>query len=129
MPPKKTPMSDAAIKELIAQGVADALAEYESHRNSNPNGDGSHNSGSGNGRPRSTARECTYKELLNCQPLNFKGTKGVVKGTDVVSYTQRFQELALMCDRILPEESDEVEKYIGGLPNMIQGNVMAASDE
>ncbi|GJV62488.1 putative reverse transcriptase domain-containing protein [Tanacetum coccineum] len=45
-----------------------------------------------------------------------------VKGTDVASYTQRFQELALMCGRMFPEESDEVEKYIGGLPDMIQGN-------
>ncbi|GKG48632.1 hypothetical protein Tco_0512779, partial [Tanacetum coccineum] len=30
----------------------------------------------------------------------------------------RFQELALMCGRMFPEESDEVEKYVGGLPNM-----------
>ncbi|GKE01647.1 reverse transcriptase domain-containing protein [Tanacetum coccineum] len=48
-----------------------------------------------------------------------------VKGTDVASYTLRFQELALMCGRMFPEESDEVEKYIGGLPDMIQGNVMS----
>ncbi|GJZ48450.1 hypothetical protein Tco_0602282 [Tanacetum coccineum] len=27
---------------------------------------------------------------------------------------------------MFPEESDKVEKYIGGLPNMIQGNVMAS---
>ncbi|GKC01211.1 reverse transcriptase domain-containing protein [Tanacetum coccineum] len=47
-----------------------------------------------------------------------------VKGTDVVSYTQRFQELALMCGRIFPEESDQVEKYIGGLPDTIQGSLM-----
>ncbi|GJU08086.1 reverse transcriptase domain-containing protein [Tanacetum coccineum] len=35
-------------------------------------------------------------------------------------------ELALMCGRMFPEESDEVEKYIDGLPDMIQGNVMLA---
>ncbi|GJY98469.1 hypothetical protein Tco_0515379 [Tanacetum coccineum] len=34
-----------------------------------------------------------------------------VKGTDVASYTLRFQELALMCGRMFQEESDEVEKY------------------
>ncbi|GKB92902.1 putative reverse transcriptase domain-containing protein [Tanacetum coccineum] len=44
-----------------------------------------------------------------------------VKGTDVVSYNQRFQELALMCD-----ESNEIEKYVGGLLDMIQGSVMAS---
>ncbi|GKD64559.1 putative reverse transcriptase domain-containing protein [Tanacetum coccineum] len=48
-----------------------------------------------------------------------------VKGTDVESYTLRFQELALMCGRMFHEESDEVEKYVGGLPDMIQGNVMS----
>ncbi|GJZ28625.1 hypothetical protein Tco_0573272 [Tanacetum coccineum] len=28
--------------------------------------------------------------------------------------------------RMFPEESDEVEKYVDGLPDMIQGNVMSA---
>ncbi|GKD93570.1 reverse transcriptase domain-containing protein [Tanacetum coccineum] len=210
MPPKKTPMTDAAIKELIAQGVADALADYEANRSCG-NGNDSNNSGSGSGRTPHTARVCTYKDFLNCQPLNFKGTEGVVgltqwfekmefvfhisnctvecqikyatctllgsaltwwnshvktvghdaaygmpwrtlmkmmtdkycprseikkleielwnlkvKGTYVVSYIQLFQELALMCGRMLPEESDHVEKYIGGLPDMIQGNVMSS---
>ncbi|GJZ23975.1 hypothetical protein Tco_0561434 [Tanacetum coccineum] len=32
-----------------------------------------------------------------------------VKGTDIPSYTLRFQELALMCGCMFPEESDEVE--------------------
>ncbi|GJQ92452.1 putative reverse transcriptase domain-containing protein [Tanacetum coccineum] len=40
-----------------------------------------------------------------------------MKGTDVLSYNQHFQELALMCGRMFPEESDEVENekkvYIG----------------
>ncbi|GKF35965.1 reverse transcriptase domain-containing protein, partial [Tanacetum coccineum] len=48
-----------------------------------------------------------------------------VKGNDVVTYSQRFQELALMCDRMFPEEIDKVEKYVGGLPDMIHGSVMA----
>ncbi|GJS22119.1 putative reverse transcriptase domain-containing protein [Tanacetum coccineum] len=30
-----------------------------------------------------------------------------------------------MCGRMFPEESDEVEKYVGGLPDMIRGNVMS----
>nr|GEV06512.1 reverse transcriptase domain-containing protein [Tanacetum cinerariifolium] len=43
-----------------------------------------------------------------------------VKGTDVASYTQRFKELALMCERMFPKESKQVEKYGGGIPDMIQ---------
>ncbi|GJT52019.1 putative reverse transcriptase domain-containing protein [Tanacetum coccineum] len=157
---------DAAIKALIAQGVADALAEYEEHRSSG-NGDDSHDSRSGR-RIERAAGECTYSDLLKCQPLNFKGTEGVVGLTqwfkkmefvfhisncnvtcqikfatctllgnaltwwnshvmvfDILSYNQRFHELALMCSRMFLEESDEVEKYVGGLPDMIQGSVMA----
>ncbi|GJY39112.1 putative reverse transcriptase domain-containing protein [Tanacetum coccineum] len=49
-----------------------------------------------------------------------------VKGTDVVGYNQRFQELALMCSRMFPKESDEVEKYADGLLDTIQGSVMAS---
>nr|GEV57971.1 putative reverse transcriptase domain-containing protein [Tanacetum cinerariifolium] len=145
MPPKKTtaPTTYAAIKQLIAQGVVDALAEYKAHRR-NGNGDDSHNSGSSR-RTEYAINEYTYSDFLKCQPRNFKGTKGVVvlprselkkfkteiwnlkvKGTDVVSYTQRFQELALMYGRMFLEESDEVEKYVGGLPDMIQGSVMAS---
>ncbi|GJT96110.1 putative reverse transcriptase domain-containing protein [Tanacetum coccineum] len=32
---------------------------------------------------------------------------------------------ALMCGRMFPEESNEVEKYVGGLPDVIRGNVMS----
>ncbi|GJU06511.1 reverse transcriptase domain-containing protein [Tanacetum coccineum] len=38
-----------------------------------------------------------------------------VKGTDVVSCNQCFQELALMCARMFPEESDKIERaYTAG---------------
>ncbi|GJV46193.1 putative reverse transcriptase domain-containing protein [Tanacetum coccineum] len=49
-----------------------------------------------------------------------------VKGTNVVSYNQHFQELALMYARMFPKESDKVEKYVAGLPDMIHGSVMAS---
>ncbi|GKF58619.1 hypothetical protein Tco_0172156, partial [Tanacetum coccineum] len=49
-----------------------------------------------------------------------------VKGTDVTGYNQHFQELALLCVRMLPEESDKVERYVGGLPDMIHGNMVAS---
>ncbi|GJX79308.1 putative reverse transcriptase domain-containing protein [Tanacetum coccineum] len=175
-------------------------------RDATKNGDDSHTSGTGARRPVQVARECTYPDFLKCQPLNFKGTEGVVgltqwfekmesvysisnctvacqvkfatctlqgnaltwwnshvktttpeaahampwrtlkkmmtdkycprgeikklefemwnlkvKGTDVVTYSQRFQELALMCDRMFPEEIDKVEKYVSGLPDTIHG--------
>ncbi|GKF95404.1 hypothetical protein Tco_0288139, partial [Tanacetum coccineum] len=48
-----------------------------------------------------------------------------VKGIDVETYSQRFQELALMCDRMFLEGIDKVEKYTGGLLDTIHGSVMA----
>ncbi|GJY38505.1 putative reverse transcriptase domain-containing protein [Tanacetum coccineum] len=49
-----------------------------------------------------------------------------VKGTDVIGYNQRFQELALMYVRMFPEESVKIKRYVGGLPDMIHGSVMAS---
>ncbi|GKF74605.1 putative reverse transcriptase domain-containing protein [Tanacetum coccineum] len=42
-----------------------------------------------------------------------------VKNNDIASYTQRFQELTMMCTKMVPEEEDWVEKFIGGLPDNI----------
>nr|GFA41303.1 retrotransposon protein, putative, Ty3-gypsy subclass [Tanacetum cinerariifolium] len=49
-----------------------------------------------------------------------------VKGTDLASYTQRYQELALLYGRMFSKESDKIEKYVGGLPDMIHGIVVAS---
>ncbi|GJT73186.1 reverse transcriptase domain-containing protein [Tanacetum coccineum] len=49
-----------------------------------------------------------------------------VKGTDVVAYNQRFQELALLCDRMFPEETDKIERYVGGMPDPIYSSVVAS---
>ncbi|GJS27938.1 hypothetical protein Tco_0488558 [Tanacetum coccineum] len=35
-------------------------------------------------------------------------------------------ELALLCERMFPEESKKIEKYVGGLPDMIHMSVMAS---
>nr|GEX25400.1 reverse transcriptase domain-containing protein [Tanacetum cinerariifolium] len=90
MPPKRTvtkttpaPMTDAQIKALIAQGVADALAELEANKTSR-NGDDSHDLGTGSRRTKQAARE------------------------------------------MFLEESEQVEKYVDGLLDMIQRSVMAS---
>ncbi|GJX49964.1 hypothetical protein Tco_0276809 [Tanacetum coccineum] len=42
-----------------------------------------------------------------------------VKNNDLAAYTQRFQELTIMCTKMVPEEEDRVEKFIGGLTDNI----------
>ncbi|GJT26112.1 putative reverse transcriptase domain-containing protein [Tanacetum coccineum] len=108
--PTYTPVTDAQLRALIERGVVAVLAKCDADRSRN--GDDNHDSGTGGRRQASTVRECTYKDFLKCQPMNFKGTEGV--------------ELALMCDRMFLDESDVVEKYVGGLPDMIHGSVKAS---
>ncbi|GJX45538.1 reverse transcriptase domain-containing protein [Tanacetum coccineum] len=183
MPPKRTttPMTDAVIKALIAQCVATTLAEYEANR-----GSGSHDSRSGRKTERAT-RKCTYSDFLKWQPLNFKGTEGVVGLTQwfekmefvfhisncivacqikfatctlqgnaltwwnshvktvshEVAYGRTWKTLKkMMTDKYCPRGEikkleielwnlkvkgvDVVEKFAVGLPDIIQGSVMAS---
>nr|GEY69021.1 hypothetical protein [Tanacetum cinerariifolium] len=90
----------------------------EGNGNRNCGGNGNENiGGNRNGNPNRNDRgvmpvthECTYHDLMKCQPLNFKGTKGVFRD---------FEELTMMCTMMVPEEEDRVEKFIGGLPDNI----------
>nr|GEW95304.1 putative reverse transcriptase domain-containing protein [Tanacetum cinerariifolium] len=68
-------MTPEAIDELISQRVAEALANYEATCGGN-NGNGNPNE---NGRGAMVVtRVYTYQDFEKCQPLNFKGTEGVV---------------------------------------------------
>ncbi|GJZ72645.1 putative reverse transcriptase domain-containing protein [Tanacetum coccineum] len=49
-----------------------------------------------------------------------------VKGNDVPAYTERFQELTLICTKFVANETEKVDKYLSGLPDNIYGNVKAA---
>ncbi|GKB09019.1 putative reverse transcriptase domain-containing protein, partial [Tanacetum coccineum] len=184
MPITRQGTNDAMTPESIQ-----AMIDREVQRNSTHDDD-SQNSGGGIRRPVQPARVCTYPDFMKCQPLNFKGTEGVVGlnqwlkkmesvfhisgcavenqvkfatctllgaaltwwnghvrtlGHDAAyamtwgtfkkklsdkycpnAYTQRFQELALMCTKFLADETAKIDKYIGGLPDNIHGNVMSA---
>ncbi|GJX69062.1 putative reverse transcriptase domain-containing protein [Tanacetum coccineum] len=47
-------------------------------------------------------------------------------GNDVLAYTNRFQELALICTKFVSTETEKVDKYISGLPDNIYENVKSA---
>ncbi|GJT39636.1 reverse transcriptase domain-containing protein [Tanacetum coccineum] len=133
---------DALQRDDIGQDVRENGLEArikrleDTNRNTrNGNGSGSESDGgSCSKRTVHTARGCTYKEFLNYQPLNFKGLDEnddrsllprneiqkletelwnlMVRGTNVVGYKQRFQELALLYPRMVPEEEDKVESLM-----------------
>nr|GEU31846.1 hypothetical protein [Tanacetum cinerariifolium] len=70
-----------------------------------------------------------YCQVGETQKLDSRYWNLKVKGLDLLNYNQRFQELALMCDRMFPEESAKVERYMGGLPDMIRGSVNASKPQ
>nr|GEV68696.1 reverse transcriptase domain-containing protein [Tanacetum cinerariifolium] len=174
------------------------------------NGDRSHSSDKDNRRNVQTACPCFYADFMKCQPLNFKGTEGVVgltrwiekmelvfqisgcaienkvkfatctllwaaltwwngqirnlgpdaytmtweilkkkmtdkycpqgemkkleielwnqkvKGNDVPTYTDRFQELTLICTKFVANETEKIDKYISRLPDNIYGSMKAS---
>ncbi|GJW81449.1 putative reverse transcriptase domain-containing protein [Tanacetum coccineum] len=49
-----------------------------------------------------------------------------VKGNDAPTYTERFQELTLICTKFVANETEKVDKYISGLPDNIYGNVKSS---
>ncbi|GJU28882.1 putative reverse transcriptase domain-containing protein [Tanacetum coccineum] len=79
MAPKRTStsvapaMTQAAIKKLVADSVSAALEAQAAARANTDNTNR-------NTRQRETlvARNYSYKEFMNCQPFNFKGTKGAI---------------------------------------------------
>ncbi|GKB60876.1 putative reverse transcriptase domain-containing protein [Tanacetum coccineum] len=50
----------------------------------------------------------------------------LVKGNDVPAYTERFQELTLICTKFVANTTEKVDKYISGLPDNIYRNVKSA---
>nr|GEW92280.1 reverse transcriptase domain-containing protein [Tanacetum cinerariifolium] len=178
-------------KEDVGDMLVENLRDPEKVRTEKlePRADGTICLNGRRGRHVQPARVCSYTDFIKCQPLNFKGTEGVVglsqwlenmesvfhisgcvvdnqvkfatctllgaaltwwnghvrtlghdaayamtwgtlkkKLTDKYcpkAYTQRFQELALMCTKFLADETEKVEKYISGLPDNIHRNVMS----
>ncbi|GJZ29391.1 putative reverse transcriptase domain-containing protein [Tanacetum coccineum] len=70
-----------------------------------------------------TNKYCPQGEIkkLEIELWNLK-----VKGNDVPAYTERFQELTLICTKFVANETEKVDKYISGLPDNIYGNVKSA---
>ncbi|GKD67437.1 putative reverse transcriptase domain-containing protein [Tanacetum coccineum] len=153
--PTSTPVIDAQLRTLIERGIAVVLAERDADKSRNgddshDSGIGGRRQTStvrectytdfyisnctvaydvAYAMPWKTLKKmmtdkyCPRGEIkkLETEMWNLK-----VKGTDVMSYNQRFQELVLMCDMMFPEESGVVEKYVDGLPDMIHGSVKAS---
>nr|GEW94927.1 putative reverse transcriptase domain-containing protein [Tanacetum cinerariifolium] len=135
---------DLAVTQMMRIHTLDARARTDTVEDAN-------SSCGGLRRPVQPARVCSDTDFMKYQPLNFKGAEGIVglsqwlekmesvfhiSGCTIdnqvkfatctlLAYTQRFQELALMCTKFLTDETKKVDKYISGLPDNIHRNVMS----
>ncbi|GJW54872.1 reverse transcriptase domain-containing protein [Tanacetum coccineum] len=64
---------------IMTPETVQAMIDHALQRNStNTHDDGNQNSGGGPRRPVQPSRVCSYTDFMKFQPLNFKGTEGVV---------------------------------------------------
>ncbi|GKE43109.1 reverse transcriptase domain-containing protein, partial [Tanacetum coccineum] len=140
-------MTTAAIEQLVADRVSAALANHETLQNStNGYGDGSHNSGTrtrgatrtplfhrSNCAPENQVKFATYTFIGNALTWWNSHKKAVTQDVAYAIYWKALKRMMTVkyCPRgeikkrMFPEESNEVEKYVSGLPDMIWGNVMS----
>nr|GEU40075.1 putative reverse transcriptase domain-containing protein [Tanacetum cinerariifolium] len=136
---KKTPMSDAAIKALIAQGVADALADHEANRYRVVVLTQWFEKIESVFHISNCIVECQIKYAI-CTFLRNALTwwnSHVKTVSHDAAYGMSWKILMkMMTDKYCPRSEIKkleiyvwnlkVEKYVGGLPDMIQGSVMAS---
>nr|GFA95340.1 reverse transcriptase domain-containing protein [Tanacetum cinerariifolium] len=110
-----TTVTNAQLQAMIDQGVTAALAARDALRSTN--GDDSHNSGIGTEGVASLSQWCERMEsvfhISNCAAEN--QVKFATCTLHSVALTWTFSE-----------EADKIEKYVGGLPDMIHGSVVAS---
>ncbi|GJT48063.1 hypothetical protein Tco_0974220 [Tanacetum coccineum] len=73
-----------------------------------------------------TEGTCKLRALGEIKKLEIELWNLKVKGNDVPAYTERFQELTLICTKFVANETEKVDKYISRLPDNIYGNVKSA---
>ncbi|GJZ90746.1 putative reverse transcriptase domain-containing protein [Tanacetum coccineum] len=116
-----TAVTDAQLKALIAREVADALAEIKTNR-TNINGDDSRNSGTGialtwwNSHVKTVTHDVAYA-------MPWKTMKKMM--TD--KYCPRGEIKKLEVEMMFPKDSNMIEKYVSGLPDMIHESLMVTN--
>ncbi|GKE66019.1 putative reverse transcriptase domain-containing protein, partial [Tanacetum coccineum] len=103
-----------------------AMIDQALLRNST-NGDGSHSSHEDN--RRNVAQEENDGQVLSqgeIKKLEIELWNLKVKGNDVPTYTECFQELTLICTKFVANETEKIDKYISGLPDNIYGSVKSS---
>ncbi|GJX83842.1 putative reverse transcriptase domain-containing protein [Tanacetum coccineum] len=152
MPPKSAPMTQASIRRMIKENV-DAVIVVKRARHANVGTD-ARGSGPARGQDAVPAVcECNFAGFMKCHPTAFRGTEGAVellrwfkkidsvfrisdcaegKKVRFAAVTLQgpdltwFNELALMCLRMVEPKRVKVDAYIRGLTDNIKGEVTSS---
>ncbi|GJT86425.1 putative reverse transcriptase domain-containing protein [Tanacetum coccineum] len=105
-----TSVTNAQLQAMINQGVTAALAS----RDANTNGVDSHNSGTGARRNERATHETVGNDIAYAMTW----TELKKKITDKYCPRTEIKKLEVEQWELKVKESDKIEKYVGGLPNM-----------
>ncbi|GKB19882.1 reverse transcriptase domain-containing protein [Tanacetum coccineum] len=140
-------MTQAAIEKLIDDRVAAVIVEDRATRGNAGGADRSgENVGGQGGAP--PIHECSFTGFMKCNPTIFHGNEGAVelcrwfekmesvfrisecternKDSNIAAYTQRFNELVLLCHEAVPSEKKNIKTYIYGLPENVKGETTSS---
>ncbi|GJY32670.1 reverse transcriptase domain-containing protein, partial [Tanacetum coccineum] len=101
-------MTQDAIRKLVAHSVSAALEAQAANMENTNN--------TTIPREALVARQCSYKEFMSCQPINFKGTEGAV---GLICWFERTESVFSQNDG----------SFHRGLPQSIEGNVTASKPQ
>ncbi|GJU63500.1 hypothetical protein Tco_1245335 [Tanacetum coccineum] len=112
MPPKSAPLTQAVVRRMIKESVDAAIAaERVRHENTRNDARGS--------RPVRVLKELSnYEDSLRRLRVFLESVN--------VQRARRFNELALMCQRMVEPKSVKIDAYIRGLSENIKGEVTSS---
>ncbi|GJS47005.1 putative reverse transcriptase domain-containing protein [Tanacetum coccineum] len=129
--PRPTLTQDAA-DQLVQEGIEAAIkAERERVREEANRARGL----VGGPAAAPVTRECTFTGFMKCVPRFVQLKKFEVedelrhlklRDMNIAAYTERFNELALLCPHVVPNEKKKVELYIKRLPEIIKGETTSS---
>nr|GFC23713.1 reverse transcriptase domain-containing protein [Tanacetum cinerariifolium] len=82
---------------------------------------------------RQAADDFAVQHIMRTQDLEAEARDDTLEDTDkswdndIPAYTNRFQELALICTKFVSNETEKVDKYISILPDNIYGNIKSSN--
>ncbi|GKC35263.1 putative reverse transcriptase domain-containing protein [Tanacetum coccineum] len=156
MPPRSAPLTQAAIRRMIKESVDDDIAAERARQANSGNDARLSRLGAvelqrwfkktksvfgisecGEGKKVKFAAATLHGPALtwwNAKVATMEEVQAMehelwnlnVKEFNIVAYTQRFNELALMCPRMVEPERVKVDAYIRGLTNNIKGEVTSS---